>query len=217
MAGLATWMASRNQDGDGGKVIWSLVQLMAVLVLAMGGFLLYLAINTKAPTPAVESSGATSPVTPQPQTPKPSAATNPNPNVAAQPKFGTLRVNIVDAAGNPVDGARVTVTFFGKPPASTDSRAGGAALFGGEPIGSSFQVVVESQLGNGRASSSLMTDGQAVTIKLPGTLAQANTQPNSQPPQSNSQPPQSTSSAPPDQSSNTPPSNGVTPPANANG
>jgi hypothetical protein len=213
MAGLATWMASRNNDGDSGKVIWSIVQLMSVLVFAMGGFLLYLAINTKPPTPVVDSSGPTSPVTPKSQAPKPIAATNPNPAVAAQPKLGTLRVDIVDGAGNPVEGAHVTVTFFGKSPASSDSRSIGAALFGGEPMGSSFQVVVESQLGMGRASGTLTTDNQVVNIKLPGVPAQAS----SQPPQSNSQPPQSTTGAAPDPATNTPPADGGTPPANGNG
>ena len=217
MAGLATWMSSRNNDGDSGKVIWSLVQLMSVLVVAMGGFLLYLAINTKAPPPVVDSSGPALPVTPKSQAPKPIVANNPNPSVATQPKFGTLRVNVVDAAGNPVEGARVTVTFFSKSPASTDSTSIGAALFGGEPMGSSFQVVVESPLGNGRASSTLMTDNQAVNIKLPGVPAQANSQPSSRPPQSSSQPPQSSSSAAADQSNNTPPADGGIPPSNGNG
>lgn len=210
MAGLATWMASRNNDGDSGKVIWSLVQLMSVLVFAMGGFLLYLAINTKAPPPVVQPSGSPSTVAPIPQAPKPIAAPNPNPPAAAQPKLGTLRIWIVDAAGNPVDGAHVTVTFAGKSPQSTNSTSVGAAPFGGEPLRSSFQIVVESQLGTGRASGSFMTDDQAVTIRLPGVPAPANSQ-------SSSQPPQSTSGAAPDQDSNTPPADGGVPPANGNG
>jgi hypothetical protein len=215
MAGLATWMASRNNDGDTGKVIWSLVQLMSVLVFAMGGFFLYLAINTKTPPPVVESSGSTLPVAPQPQAPKPITA--PNPPAATQPKLGTLRVNIVDAAGNPVEGARVTVTFSGKQPSSTDSTSIGAALFGGGQLGSSFQVVVESQLGTRQASGSLVMTEQAVFIRLPGVPAPANSQPSSQPPQSDAQPPQSSSSGATDQANNTPPADEGVPPANGNG
>ena len=210
-------MASRNNDGDSGKVIWSLVQLMSVLVVAMGGFFLYLAVNTKTPPPAAESPGSTSPVSTNSQASKPIAAPNPNPPAAAQPTLGTLRIWVVDAAGNPVDGAHVTVTFAGKSPQSTNSTSVGAAPFGGEPLRSSFQIVVESQLGTGRASGSFMTDDQAVTIKLPGVPAPANSQSSSQPPQSDAQPPQSTSSGAQDQSNNTPPADAGVPPANGNG
>lgn len=204
MAGLATWMASRNRDGDGGKIIWSMMQLMAVLVALMGGFLLFLAVNTKSPTPAIVSSGPSVPLTSSPQTPNRPNTAYPAP--AAQSKTGTLRVTVVDAAGNPVEGANVTVTFFGKAPTSTTSTSVGMAPFGGGAMGTSFQVVVESPLGTGRASGALTSEDQPLTIKLPGIPAATNTQTNSQPAQPSSNPQSN-------QSDNAPITNGETRPA----
>ena len=208
MAGLGTWMASRNQDGDGGKIIWSIMQLMSVLVALMGGFFLYLAFNTKTPPPVVESSGPSAPANPKTQTPTASQPASPTGPVN-KPKVGTLWVTIVDAAGNPVDGARVTVTFFGKSPESKDSSSVGVAPVGGEPVGSGFQLVVESQLGTGRAAGTLTMVDQPLTIKLPRVPAPVAAQPSAEPPQTSPNPPS-------DQSGNTPPANVGTPPADGN-
>ena len=43
MVGLATWMNSKKDEDDPTRIVWSIVQLSCLLVMTMGGFLMYYA------------------------------------------------------------------------------------------------------------------------------------------------------------------------------
>ncbi len=45
MLGLATFFSNRRQGDEVSKIIFGLVQLMGVLVLAFGCYLIYMAVN----------------------------------------------------------------------------------------------------------------------------------------------------------------------------
>jgi hypothetical protein len=53
---FATWMHRRDEDDEGGTIIWSLVQVMCVFVMMFGAFMIYQAVAMP-PKPPSEGAG----------------------------------------------------------------------------------------------------------------------------------------------------------------
>jgi hypothetical protein len=53
---IATWIHSRHEDDDAGKIIWSLAQFACVIALLFGSYLVYMAIAAP-PKQVIEGPG----------------------------------------------------------------------------------------------------------------------------------------------------------------
>ena len=178
IAGLATWMSSKNSEDDlVPKIIWAVAQISSVMVLFIGALVSYLAYTRTHPVAPLEL-----------PTREATATVGPRAVPKRAPKAETplvleafLNVRVIDASNSAaISGAQVAVDFGHNRMARTGQTDGnGVAAFPGEPVGIPVSINISAPAGlAGEATASLNRGDSTIVVSLKAPEPTADAAPN---------------------------------------